>query len=405
MRLHYKAVTKDGKVIQGFLEAKDINEAAFYLRNKQLLPIHIVQQTSKDLTLENLAKVLMMKKIKNNDIILFTRQMSSMLASGLTLIKSLEIFREQVSETQLGEIISGIISDIEEGKNFSQALSKYPDIFPTIYVSLIRAGESSGLLDKILSRLADNMEKQAKLKSTIKGALMYPIVIVIMMVAVIVVMMIFVIPQLAALYTNLNLPLPLPTQIIVGMSKLIIYAWPLLIGGGILIFFFFKKWRKTERGQVLIDSIVLKLPVFGKLTQQTILTEFSRTFGLLVGAGTLIVESLLETADTTGNIYYKNAIKGVARQVEKGISVGESMTAYPLFPSMLVQLVKVGEQTGKVDDSLTRASEYYEREVNQTVKTLTTAMEPFIMIVLGVCVAFLILSVITPIYSLISSIQ
>lgn len=260
-------------------------------------------------------------------------------------------------------------------------------------------------MDQVLERLADNLEKQGKLKSTIKSALMYPLVVLSLMVVVVFVMMIFVIPQLSVLYKNLNIPLPVATQIIVGMSNFVVNFWPLVIIGVILFVLFFRRWKNTEQGELLLDNLVLKLPVFGLLIKQSILTEFARTLGLLVGTGTLVVDALLQTAGTTGNIYYKTAIKEVSRQVEKGVSVGDALQTSPLFPSMIVQLVKVGEQTGKVDENLLKASEYYEREVNQTFKTLTTAMEPFIMVVLGVGVAFLIISVITPIYSLISSIQ
>lgn len=249
------------------------------------------------------------------------------------------------------------------------------------------------------------MEKSAKLRATVKGALLYPAIVVTLMILVIFVMMIFVIPQLNALYTNLNVPLPLPTRIIIGFSSFLGTFWPIILVLLIGAFYFFRRWKKTLEGQLILDDFILRLPIFGTLIKQTILSEFSRTFGLLVGTGTLIVESLDQTADTTGNIHFKNAIKGVTKQVEKGVSVGDSMSAYPLFPPMLIQLVKVGEQTGKVDETLIKASEYFEDQVNQQVRTLTTALEPFIMIVLGVGVAFLIISVITPIYSLISSLQ
>jgi type IV pilus assembly protein PilC len=320
-------------------------------------------------------------------------------------MRSLEILKEQVKNEALIEIITSIIADVQEGKTFAQAIEKYPKVFSHIYVSIIKAGEQSGLLDKVLLRLADNLEKQSKLKSTIKSALMYPAIVVILMAAVMVVMMVFVLPQLTVLYKNLNVPLPLPTQIVVGFSNLVVATWPILLAGLAVLLFFYRKWSKTSDGRLIIDSLKLKMPIFGKLIEQSILAEFSRTLGLLVGTGTLVVEALLETAETTGNVNYRNAITAVSKQVEKGVSVGDALSHYPLFPSLLIQLVKVGEQTGKIDETLGKASEYFEREVDGKVKTLTTAMEPFIMIVLGVAVAFLIISVITPIYSLISSIQ
>lgn len=400
MKLHYKASTKEGKIIQGLIEANDVNEAANFLRSKEMMPIQINKKNEGILN-----KLPFLNKTGSSDLILFTRQLSSMLASGLTLSKSLQILRDQIQNEAMIEVVNGIINDIEEGKPFSFAIAKYPEIFSSIYVSLIKAGESSGVLDKVLLRLATNLEKQAKLKSTVKGALLYPVIVVVLMVFVLFIMMIFVIPQLSILYKNLDVPLPLPTQIVVAMSNFFVSFWPVVIGIVALLIFLYKRWSRTVDGRLIIDNFILKLPVFGKLITQTILAEFSRTFGLLIGTGSLVVESLIQTADVTGNVHYKNAIKDVAKQVEKGISIGDALSGYALFPPMLVQLVKIGEQTGKIDETLGKASEYFENEVNQTVKTLTTAMEPFIMIVLGVGVAFLIISVITPIYSLISNLQ
>ncbi len=400
MQLRYKAASKEGKLVQGLLDAKDIQEAAEYLRTKELIPVNISKVDNKPW-----ANLPMFKRVKSTDLVLFTRQLSSMLSSGLTLMKALEILKDQMENPSMSEVVSTLIGDVQEGKTFSQALSKHPKVFTPIYVSIIKAGEQSGLLDKVLSRLADNLEKQAKLKSTVKSALMYPVIVIILMVLVMAIMMIFVIPQLTVLYTNLNVPLPLPTQIVVGLSNFMIAGWPFVVGGIAALVYGFRKWAKTQNGEAIIDKTLLKTPVFGKLINQTILAEFSRTFGLLVGTGTLVVESLNETADTTGNVIFSDAIKDISRQVEKGVTIGDAMSYYPIFPPLLIQLIRVGEQTGKIDETLEKASEYFEREVDQTVKTLTTAMEPFIMIILGVGVAFLIISVITPIYSLISSIQ
>jgi type IV pilus assembly protein PilC len=328
-----------------------------------------------------------------------------MLASGLTLMRALEILKDQMQNPNMSEVVTTVINDVEEGKTLAQAIEKHPKVFSTIYISIIKAGEQSGLLDKVLSRMADNLEKQAKLKSTIRSALMYPIIVVILMAVVMAVMMIFVLPQLTVLYKNLGVGLPLPTLIVIGFSDTVMTFWPLVLIGLALGIVGFRKWAKTPDGTLIIDTLILKMPVFGNLIKKTILAEFSRTFGLLVGTGTLVVEALVETSDTTGNINYKNAIMAVSKQVEKGVTVGDAMAYSPLFPPLLVQLVKIGEQTGKIDETLTKASEYFEREVDEAVKGLTTAMEPFIMVILGIGVAFLIISIITPIYSLISSIQ
>jgi type IV pilus assembly protein PilC len=400
MKLRYKASTKEGKLSQGLLDAKDITEAANYLRGKQLIPIEITNAQGKFFT--NLS---FSRGAKHSDLIMFTRQLSSMIASGLTLMRSLEILKDQIQNPAMSDVIAEVINDVSEGKTLAQAIDKHPKIFSPIYRSIIAAGEQSGLMDKVLARLADNLEKQDRLKSTVKSALMYPIIVLILMGGVMAIMVGFVLPQLTGLYTSLHVDLPLPTKIVVGISNFAVSAWPVTLAAVFLTVFLYRRWHKTPDGQLVIDSILLKLPVFGNLIKESILAEFSRTLGLLIGTGTLVVEALNETADTAGNVLYKNAILEVCKRVEKGVSLGDSLGHYSLFPPLIVQLVRVGEQTGKMDETLLRASEYYEREVDQTVKTLTTAMEPFIMVVLGIGVAFLIISVLTPIYSLITSIQ
>lgn len=402
MKLYYRAIAQDGKTVRGLIEAKDVNEAADYIKKRQMVPIKIAADSKAGI--EEFLPFLK-RKPKNSELVFFTRQMASMLTSGLTLMQALNVLKGQVQNPAMDEIVSGLIASIEDGKQLSVALNNYPDTFTPIYIALIKAAESSGLLDKVLTRLADNLERQEKLKSTIKGALLYPIMVILMMFAVIVIMMIFVIPQLSVLYQNLNIPLPLPTQIIVGASSFFLKAWWLVGGIIIILSYYYRRWHKTEVGKRVIDTALLKLPIFGKLISQSIMVEFTRTFGLLVSTGTLVVDSLVKSADVVGNVNYKSAILLVSKRVEKGISMGDAMEASPLFPAIVVEMAKIGEQTGKLDESMERISQYYEREVGQTVKTLTTAMEPIIMIILAIGVGFLIISIITPIYNLISSIQ
>lgn len=400
MKVQYRATNQNGKITQGVLEAHDINEAVGFLRSNGMLPLSVREVTNQGFSFSKF-----FQKSSNEDLVLFTRQLSSILSSGLTLMQALNILKEQVQNPTMKQVVDSLIADVQEGKTFADAIAKFPNIFSPIYISLIRAAESSGFLDKVLLRLADNLEKQQKLASTIRSALAYPVIVIILMFVVMFVMMIFVIPQLTVLYQNLNIPLPFVTQIMVGISNFTITFWPLVLGMVIALGFAFNRWQKTEPGKLITDSIKLRLPVFGPLIEKTIMAEFSRTFGLLVGAGTLVVQSLNESADTAGNVIYKSAIQEIAKRVEKGVTIGDAMAAFEIFPPILVQMVKIGEQTGKLDESLLKVSEYFEREVDGAVKTLTTAMEPFIMIVLGIGVAFLIISIITPIYNLTSNIQ
>lgn len=399
MKLKYKAVSQDGKRLTGFIEASDKKDAVVFLHQKNLIPLSITQ----DKEIEILKKLPFYGKVKSKDLVLFTRQLSSMLASGLTLIKALQILKSQVSNKTLQETIGGCLLDLEEGKKFSDAIAKYPDIFSPVYVSLVRAGEASGLLDKIFLRLATTLEKHYKLKNKVRGALIYPIIVVLLMVAVSFIMMIFVVPQLQTLYDGLGVELPFATKLVVAMSSGATKFWPLMLALGVVGVYGFLRWKRSPRGREIFDKRILSLPLFGKIIKGSILTEISRTFGLLVGTGTLIVDALNQSAQVAGNKVYEIAIYEITKKVEKGVSVGVAMEQYPIFPPLLVQLIKVGEETGKIDENALKASEYFEEEVDNSVKTLTTAMEPFIMIVLGLGVGFLVFAVISPIYNLLSA--
>ncbi len=401
MRLSYKAVTRDGKTVSGVIEAKDENEAGSYLRSRGILPIHISKPASADI----FKNVPFLGKNSKSQLVFVTRQLSSMLTSGLTLMQSLNVLKEQLQNEPMGDVLKGVMVSMEDGRPFSQAIAKYPETFSPIYVSLVKAAESSGILEKVMNRLAENLEKQEQLAATIKGALLYPLIIVIGMLGVMAIMMIFVVPPLASVYESLHVELPFITKIVIGISHFVTNFWPLAIGGVVLFVFLLTRIKQSETGKIILDNIMLKLPVFGKLIRESILAELTRTLGLLIGSGTLVVDAFMQSSVVVGNEQYKNAIVNIAKRVEKGVSVYDAMVSSPLFPPLLTQTVKIGEQTGKLDESLLRVSEYFEREVNQATKTLTTALEPFILIFLGVGVGGMIIAIITPIYSLINAIK
>jgi len=402
MKLGYKAVNREGKTIAGVIEADEIKDAANYLREHDYFPITI-KEIEKSKLLDFVP--FLANKVTQKDVIIFTRQLALMLISGLTIIKALDIIKVQSNKKALSDLVENIINDIQEGASFSKAIGRYPNVFSPIYISLARASESSGLLDQSLSRLADNLEKQKKLKDSIKAAFTYPIIVLTLMIIVIIIMMVFVIPKLSSLYEELGVDLPLPTKVVVFTSDFIVSFWPIIMGVLFLLVFLFKRFHKTEEGRILIDNFLLKIPLIGNLSKKATLVEVSRTLGILIGSGTLVVEALSQAANVAGNVHYKNAMMEVSKRVEKGITVGDALSSYALFPPILVQLVKVGEQTGKTNETLLKASEYFEAEVNQALKTLIAAMEPIIMVVLGVGVGFLVFSIITPIYKLTSSIQ
>jgi type IV pilus assembly protein PilC len=278
-------------------------------------------------------------------------------------------------------------------------------VFSDVYIALVQAAEKGGLLDKILLRLANTLEKNEDLKKHIRSALFYPMIIVVGVIAVVAIMNIFVIPQLATLYQNLDLSLPLPTQIVLGISDITKRLYPLFIALGVGGYFLYKRFARTENGKKTIDKVKLKLPVFGEIIVLSILDNISRTISLLISAGAPVLETLHIAAGVSGNIWYEQALKTAAIQVEKGAPLSTAFENTGMFPVVLIQMAKVGESTGKLDESLEKVAEYFERDLDLKIKTLTTSIEPILIIVLGIAVAFLIISVITPIYSLISQIQ
>ena len=325
-----------------------------------------------------------------------------MITAGLPLTDALTILKSQ-SRPAMANLIGGIIRDIEGGANLATALEKRGHVFSRIYVALVKAGESAGVLDKVLARLSDNLEKQREFKSKTKGALVYPAIVIMAMVIVAFVMMIFVIPKLTDLYKDMEIDLPAPTLFLIAISGFMVKFWWLIIIAVIVGVFLFQSWRKTPIGMRMFDTFMLRLPIFGPLKKQITLAEFCRTFGLLSGAGIPIIEALNIVSEAMDNLVLREGVVAASKQVEKGFPLATAIAENDYYPQILSQMIRVGEETGKIDEVLTKLSAYFESESEQLVKGLTTALEPLIMIVLGLGVAFLVMSIIMPIYQLTSS--
>jgi type IV pilus assembly protein PilC len=326
-----------------------------------------------------------------------------MVTAGLQIQEAIDLLKNQSNNPALSDVLNKIYREIQGGGNLGNALVKYPQYFSRIYIALIRAGESSGTLDVVLARLADNLEKDQEFRTKVRSALIYPAIIVVAMVVVFGVLMTVVVPKLTELYVDFGTDLPLPTRILQGISNFFVHFWWLMIIVAFVGFNLFQRWLKTSWGRHIWDRIMLSLPLLGKLQQQIILVEFTRTLGMLVGAGVHILDSLNILVDSLGNVLYQEALKEISKKVEKGLPLGQLFAQYPMFPPILGQMVKVGEETGKMDESLIKLSTYFESESDHTVKGLTTAIEPLIMIVLGVGVGFIVFAIITPIYNLTNS--
>jgi len=397
-RFIYKAKDKSGQVATGEVEASSDQVAAKLVRNKGLIVISLKIKREFGLNLIEKYK----DRITFADVSTFTRQLATMVNAGLPITEALVILRSQ-AKGSMQKMAAQVLADVEGGEALSTALSRHPKVFSPTYIALVKSGEVGGVMDEVLVRLADNLEKQQEFKGKVKGALIYPAIIIVGMVIVGFIMMIFVIPRLTSLYSDFNAELPTPTKILIGLSNFVIRFWPLfliLFGAG---FYGLSLYRKTPRGRRKIDELIFKVPIFGDLQRQIILTELTQTLSLMVGAGVSILEGLNITAGVVGNRVIADALRDTAKKVEKGFPVAFSFAKHPeAFPFILSQMVAVGEETGKMDEVLTKVSHIFEIESDQKVKALTAAIEPIVMVVLGLGVGFLVIAIILPIYNLTS---
>lgn len=395
----YRGKDKDGQDVSGQIESADLRLAAQNLRKRGIVVISLNPKSNSG------GKFLdkYLNRVSFGELVIFTRQFATMIGAGLALTEAIDILSEQNTNKKLKEVLVDISSDVNGGLSLYQALLRHNDVFPSLYVNLVKSGETSGKLDLVLLRMADSLEKEREFKARVKGALIYPVVVIVMMLLVMVIMIIFVIPKLTALYKESTMDLPLPTKILIGVSDFFIGFWWLIIAILIGGFIFLKKWSKTEQGGLVMDNLLLRLPLIGKITTFVTLANFSRTFGLLVSAGIPLLEGINIVEDVTPNLVFKKALSSAYKGVERGLAFSAQLIVIPAFPKIVGQMAKVGEETGKVDEVFFKLADYFESESDHMVKNLTVAIEPIILVILGVGVAFLVISIILPIYKLTTS--
>ena len=393
----YSAKDINGKKFTGNVESVDEKALVSTLQTQGLVPIEIKKLDSPR---SKIRLMLPSGGVSSTETVGFTRQLSTMVSAGLPLTDSLVILQKQAKNQNFARVIAELVADIEGGMALSVALGKHPRIFDVIYVKLVEAGETGGVLDKVLAKLAESSEKEREFKAKTRGAFIYPAIVMIVMVVVITIMMIFVIPKLTSLYTEIGAELPLPTKILIAISNFMRSFWWLLllaVGGFI---YGFRIFSKTEKGSQLISRIVLALPIWGKIRKTLILAQFTRTLGLLIGTGIPIITALKVVADILASPSYREGIEFAISRVERGSPLYQPLAANPGFPPIIGQMVRVGEETGKMDEVLGRLAVYFEAESENFIRNLTTALEPVILVVLGLGVGILVLSIILPIYNL-----
>jgi type IV pilus assembly protein PilC len=390
------AVTKKGRKLKGELEAatEQIAESQIRKRNLKILKL---KPKPKDL-FANIA--FMQPRVTNKDIVIFTRQFSTMIDAGLPLVQGLNILAEQNPNPTFKSILRQLTKDVEGGSTLAEAMKKHPKVFDNLFVNLIAAGEVGGILDTILQRLATFIEKAEELKSRIKGALTYPIVVLAIAFIVIAVILIFVIPVFQDMFASFGSALPAPTQLVVAMSDFMKGNIHWIILAIIAFVFAFKQYANTKGGRKTIDTLSLKLPVFGDLLKKTAVARFTRTLGTMMSSGVPILDSLEIVAKTAGNVVLEEIIYDVRGSIAEGQTIAEPLSENDIFPGMVIQMISVGEATGALDTMLEKIADFYDKEVDNAVDALTSMLEPLLMLFLGGAIGGLVVAMYLPIFTM-----
>lgn len=395
----YNARDLSGFDHKGTIETGDAHQVAQLLSKKGLVVISIKEKEERNKKLINKY----FNRVSFSELVIATRQLATMIESGLVLSECLDILVDQQSNKTFKIVLSDVSRDIKSGLDLAAALKKHPDVFPALYCSLVKSGEQSGKLDVVLIQMADSLERDREFRNKIRGALIYPILVVVMMIVVVMIMMLFVVPRLLSLYTQSNIELPLPTKILIGTSSFMTNFWWIILIFIVVSIIIFRKWVSKPSGRYAFDKLLLKVPIISKIIEGTTLTNFTRTFGLLTTAGIPLLDALTIVTSVVGNSVYKKALEETVKGVERGLPFSTQLESVNVFPKLVPQMFRVGEETGKVDKVSFKMAEYFESEADHLVKNLTVVIEPIILVFLGIGVGMLVLSIILPIYKLTTS--
>ncbi|NOT56891.1 MAG: type II secretion system F family protein [Deltaproteobacteria bacterium] len=388
-----------GETLQGEMEAENRDAVISRLRSQRIRPkankVRAKGRFDQELKIPGFGE-----KVTAKDVVIFTRQLTTMIDSGLPIVQSLDILAQQAENKTFGKKIKQIKQDVEGGTTFGDALRKHPKQFDELYTNMVDAGEIGGILDTILLRLSGYMEKAMKLKSKIKGAMIYPVSIVSVAVIVTTILLVFVIPTFADMFSSFGKALPLPTQIAMNLSYVTIAYLKYIIAFWIALFFLVRMWYRTEKGRYAIDGFLLKLPIFGDLFRKAAVARFTRTLSTLISSGVPILDSLYITGKTAGNKVVEKVILDARQSISEGRTLTEPLVESHVFPPMVCQMINVGETTGALDSMLNKIADFYDDEVDSAVSNLTALMEPLVIVFLGVVIGGLVVAMYMPIFQL-----
>ena len=398
MLFNYQGRNSEGEIVKGNIEANDEASAISSLRSKDLYISKIKSKTDKPVS------KFFVKKTSQKDKIIFTQQLGVMIKSGLSVIDALKALKDETSNDKFSEEIADIILNVKGGLALSKAMEKHPDSFDDVFVNSVKAGEKSGKVDMVLIRLAKQLEKDYALTTKVRGAMIYPAVILTTLIAVMVLVLIFIIPQLKVVFDEAGMPLPLLTRMVVGLSVFLqhYFLYILIFVVGIIIAL--RYYGKTDHGRYFFDNLKLKVPVLGGLYKKTYMAKFTRTFAGLSSSGLPLLDIFKTSRDVVTNAIYQKEIDKMTKKVENGESISKAIKDSPLFPSMIGQLAMVGEKSGNIDEVFESMADFFDKEVDNITNNLSTLLEPVLMIIMGVGIGLLIISVLQPIYGLVEAI-
>jgi type IV pilus assembly protein PilC len=400
----YKVRDQSGNVVEGALEADDASLVVGKLRQMGYTPIAIEQRAGSSLKTD-IAIPGLSGRVKLKDVAVFSRQFATMINSGLSLIRALAILTEQTENQQLAKTVNEVRLDVERGSALSVALGRHPKVFNRLYIAMVKSGEAGGVLDSVLMRLADTIEKQVELRRKIRSAMTYPIVVLTICTLIATAMLLFIVPQFKAIYADLGGQLPLPTRVLISISELLRKFFPIFVLLGIGAFFLFRRWIRSPNGKPKWDAFKLRVPVFGALTRKAALARFSRTLAALTRSGVGILEALEIVAETAGNEVVSEAVRNTQGAVKRGDTLARPLAQHEVFPAMVVQMIAVGEETGALDEMLDKIADFYDQEVSATVDALTSLIEPMLIVLMGVIVGGMIISLYLPMFNIIKLIK
>jgi type IV pilus assembly protein PilC len=397
----YKVRDRSGKLVAGQLVGDNEGLVMARLREMGFTPVE-VKKANAGLKMEiNLRP----GRVKLKHLAVFSRQFATMVNSGLPILRALAILAEQTESKELGKVLTQVRLDVEQGASLSGAMSKHPKTFSDLFVAMIRSGETGGVLDTVLLRLADNIEREVELRRKIKSAMTYPIAVVGLVILLMSAMLLFVVPQFESIYAQLGSDLPLPTRILLGLSRTVRTFWWVVLAGSIGAWYGLKRFRKTPQGRAIVDRLKLRTPIFGNLFHKTALARFSSTLGMLLRSGVPILQAMDIVVETVNNKVIAAAVADVQGSVREGESIAKPLARHAVFPPMVVQMLAVGEETGAVDTMLDKVSDFYNSEVSAAVEALTSLIEPALIAVIGGAVGAAVVSLYMPMFNIINLIQ